>query len=1042
MTENTPMKDMQTQLTSILNWIEKHLDRGKANRDLLMQFQTANNDRMDQMHKLFDSFMSSDNRHIDASNSTGSPLLMTPSVSAVPVRNISLGFPHFDGTTPALEWIFKAEQFFNYHHTLDQERKNVIPWFQMLHRMAVVRTWSDLTRALESHFGPSPFDSPTAELFKLYQSGTVSEYYLKFMTLANRSEGLTDGVILNCFLSGLNRDIRRDVVAQCPTNLLCAVSLAKLYEEKYAPLLHQRSTTYTHRYSPLSSTSANLTATKDTVKQVLPLLLPTPTSPPLRQSNLLLLQVEEENFDHDQDIENIQSATHTASDDGLEDNHHLSLNAMKGGFGVGTIHFGAHINSLPVTVLVDGGSSNNFLQPRIVKFLKLDIEAAPLFKVMIGNGSYMQAEGLINDLHIHVQGVQFELPVFLLPISGADMILGASWLKSIGSHIVDYNALQLKFLHEGKFITLQGTRDSLPMQTHFHHIRRMVNTASIVEVFSMQLLTDTPSQSPLFVLPEDVAPYLALLLRTYSSFFDTPKALPPPRCQDHSIPLMEGSQPVKVKPYRYPDSQKAEIAKLVQGMLEEGIIQPSKSPFSSPIILVKKNGSWRVCMDYRALNAITIKDNFPISTVDDLIDELFGAVFFSKLDLRSGYHQILLNLEDIYKTAFRTHHGHYEWLVMPFGATWEEHLYHLELVLKTLQQHQLYARLSKCSFGVREIDYLGHTLSGTGVAMDTSKLEVVKQWPIPTTVKQLRGFLGLTGYFRRFVKGYASIAAPLTDLLKKDSFQWTQTASRAFAKLKDALTSAPVLAIPNFEPFVLETNASGSGIGVVLSQCQHPIAYFSKKLSPCMQKQFVYIREFYAIIEALAKFRHYLLGHKFIVKTDQKSLKELLEQQLQTPEQQQWLPKFLGYDFTIQYKPGKENVPADAFSRSCVLAWSESDFKWLEQIVQLTKADIELSKLMLQHSNGTLPTQKYVVKDGLLFKSGRLMIPADMPLKNKILQEFHDSKVGGHAGTTKTIAIICNQFYWPKMQDDISSTKVDQVLPYGFLQPLPIPQQI
>ena len=163
---------------------------------------------------------------------------------------------------------------------------------------------------------------------------------------------------------------------------------------------------------------------------------------------------------------------------------------------------------------------------------------------------------------------------------------------------------------------------------------------------------------------------MPLLFHTYESVFETPTSLPPPRSHDQATPLLEGSKPVKVKPYRYLHSQKDEIEKLLQGMLEEGIIQPSKSPFSSPIILVKKrDGSWRVCTDYRALNSITVKDTFPIPTVDELIDELFGAEFFSKLDLRSGYHQILLKPEDRYKIAFRTHHGHYESLVMPFGLT-------------------------------------------------------------------------------------------------------------------------------------------------------------------------------------------------------------------------------------------------------------------------------------------------------------------------------------------------------------------------------------
>jgi len=247
---------------------------------------------------------------------------------------------------------------------------------------------------------------------------------------------------------------------------------------------------------------------------------------------------------------------------------------------------------------------------------------------------------------------------------------------------------------------------------------------------------------------------------------------------------LSGSQPVKVKPYRYPHSQKEEIERLVSGLLDEGIIQPSKSPFSSPIILVKKkDGSWGVCTDYRALNAITIKDSFPIPTVDELIDELFGASFFSKLDLRSGYHQFFLNLDDRHKIAFRTHHGHYEWLVMPFGLTnapatfqslmndifagilrkfvlvffddilvysanCKDHLYHLVVVLSILKQHQLFARLSKCCFGVQQMDYLGHTLSGSGVAMDGTKLEAIQKWPEPHNLKQLRAFLGLTGYYR------------------------------------------------------------------------------------------------------------------------------------------------------------------------------------------------------------------------------------------------------------------------------------------------------
>jgi len=277
-------------------------------------------------------------------------------------------------------------------------------------------------------------------------------------------------------------------------------------------------------------------------------------------------------------------------------------------------------------------------------------------------------------------------------------------------------------------------------------------------------------------------------------------------------------------------------------------------------------------------------------TVDELLDELFGAQYFSKLDLRLGYHQILVSPEDRYKTAFRTHQGLYEWLVMPFGlsnapttfqalmnsvfaeflrkfvfvffddiliysTTWNAHIQHLSLVLSTMQRHSLFAKLSKCSFGQTQIDYLGHVVSRDGVKVDETKIQAIKQWVVPTSIKQLRAFLGLASYYRKFIRNFAMLAAPLTDLLKKDAFHWSTKSKQAFDSLKTTLTHTPVLALPNFaKPFVLETDASGTGIGAILSQDSHPIAFFSKKMSPLIQKQSAYAREMYVITRAVAKF--------------------------------------------------------------------------------------------------------------------------------------------------------------------------------------------
>jgi hypothetical protein len=415
------------------------------------------------------------------------------------------------------------------------------------------------------------------------------------------------------------------------------------------------------------------------------------------------------------------------STDGDEIQHHLSMNAMKGNGGMGIIRFTGMIGNIAVQVLVDGGSSDTYLQPRIAQFLKVPIEATPKFQVLVGNGQCLTVEGIVRQLHLQVQGHELIIPAYLLPVAGADLILGSSWLAMLGPHIADYASLTLKFHHMGKFITLQGEKIASPQQSQLHQLRRMQNTNAIDQYFTIQLMDSVIPQDTLADLPDNIEPELAILLHTYREVFNTPSGLPPPRDHSHEIHLKEGTQPVKVKPYRYPHSQKEEIEKMMQDMLQQGIIKPSNSPFSSPIILVKKkDGSWRFCTDYRALNNVTIKDSFPMPTVDELLDELHGAQYFSKL--------ILIKPEDCYKTAFRTHHGHYEWLVMPFGLTnapatfqalmnkifqsvlrrfvlvffddilvyspsWQHHLQHLEWVLQVLAQNELFAKLSKCSFG-------------------------------------------------------------------------------------------------------------------------------------------------------------------------------------------------------------------------------------------------------------------------------------------------------------------------------------------------------
>jgi hypothetical protein len=358
-----------------------------------------------------------------------------------------------------------------------------------------------------------------------------------------------------------------------------------------------------------------------------------------------------------------------------------------------------------------------------------------------------------------------------------------------------------------------------------------------------------------------------------------------------------------------------------------------------------------MCPDFHALKKLTIKDKFSIPVIDDLLDELSGALFFTKLDLHSSYHQICMKEEDIPKMAFRTHEGHYEFLVMPFGLcnapstfqslmnhvfhpflhhfvlvffddiliyrkTWIDHLTHVAQVLHLLSQHQPFLKQSKCAFGASKVEYLGHLVGKDGVRVDPKKIESMQDWPHPKTLKILRGFLVLIGHYRKFVKNYRKIVAPLTALLKKKSFTWTIAAAQDFQTLKTAMCTTPVLALPNFtKTFVLECDASGKGIGVVLMQEGQPLAFTSKKLYERNLGKPIYEKEMLAILHVVDLWHPYLLGQRFQIKTDHQSLKYFLEQCISSLEQQKWVTKLFGYDYEIIYKKGKDNVVVDALSQ-------------------------------------------------------------------------------------------------------------------------------
>ncbi|GKA68796.1 putative reverse transcriptase domain-containing protein, partial [Tanacetum coccineum] len=423
--------------------------------------------------------------------------------------------------------------------------------------------------------------------------------------------------------------------------------------------------------------------------------------------------------------------------------------------------------------------------------------------------------------------------------------------------------------------------------------------------------------------------------------------------QEEIVVLTLGATLVAKSPYHLAPSELEELSGQVKELQDKCFIRPSSFPWGAPILFVKKkDGSFRMCIDYRELNKLTVKNHYPLPRIDDLFDQLQGSQFFSKIYLRSGYHHLRVHEDDIPKTAFRTRYGHFEFIVMPFGLTnapavfidlmnrvcrpyldkfmivfiddiliysktREEHVEHLRLVLGLLKKEKLYAKFSKCEFWLREVQFLGHVINGNGIHVDPSKIEAVKNWKAPRTPTEVRSFLGLAGYYRRFIENFSKIAKSLTILTQKcKTFNWGKEQELAFQTLKDKLCNAPVLALPDGpEDFVVYYDASGIGLGCVLMQRGKVIAYASRQLKIHEKNYTTHDLELGAVVFALKIWRHYLYGTKSVIYMDHKSLQHIFSQKELNMRQRRWIELFSDYDCEIRYHPGKANVVADALSR-------------------------------------------------------------------------------------------------------------------------------
>jgi hypothetical protein len=708
-------------------------------------------------------------------------------------------FPRFDGDGVRM-WLDNCASYFIMYNIPENFRVmsasihlhgNAAHWYQAYKMTEDDTGWARFSAAIRQEFDTNVHRDCMRELMMLKQVSTVQEYKIQFTQLVYQIQ-LYDGtmsetLLVTRFILGLREDIRSAVEMQIPQTVQRAAEYALVQEAilertkvngaKYSKPYVSKSIQQRVEAAPKQQFAAGHVWRAKQLKEY-------------RRANKLCYGCGEK-YAPGHVCSTKQGAQLSAValtdgggiiDDAMLDAiageeamdeaaGFLSANAMAGIIANNTVRLRALVGHQVMLLLIDSGSSHTFIDQKLVDRLKCDTHSLPnAMRVKVANGQYISCTSEVRNLEWWVQGTTFKTNMKVLPLGGGyDAILGIDWLAQWGLMQCHWENQWLQFDYHGKSVTLQGIPDTPQTQLHEISVEQLEKQIKGNEIWAMAVVTmmstHDSSSTPVCV---------QTLLNNFQDVFHEPKDLPPHRTFDHAISLLPDSVPVNSRPYRYSPQQKDEIERQVAEMIAAGIVLPSMSPFASPVLLVKKkDGTWRFCVDYRRLNALTVKSKFPMLVVDELLDELAGTQWFSKLDLRAGYHQIRMVEADEAKTAFKTHHGQFQFRVMPFGLTnapatfqclmnsvfaphirkfvlvfmdeilvysktLEEHLLHLQQVFSLLRQHQLYAKMSKCSFAQQSLDYLGHIISNKGVETEPDKTSAMAAWPVPTSVTELR----------------------------------------------------------------------------------------------------------------------------------------------------------------------------------------------------------------------------------------------------------------------------------------------------------------
>lgn len=709
------------------------------------------------------------------------------------------------------------------------------------------------------------------------------------------------------------------------------------------------------------------------------------------------------------------------------------------------------IKKILMSATIDTGASRNFITPGLVR--KLGITSRKVednLEVILADGTTKNISNAI-ECKVTLGNNTRQCMFFIMPGCSEDIILGLEFLRKFNASLhcsglsLNLNTSQTNSKHKHK------------SGQHRHNNKKTKKARS-------RLVAENAGHRTLDDHDINEQQVIRDFLEEELPKFNNLKGLS--NIATHKI-IMKDDRPIKLRYAPRNPAMQAVIDAEVNKLIDNGFIEPSNSPYSFPITLArKKNGSWRMCMDFRQLNNRSVPDAYPLPRIDSILNRLRNATYVSSLDLKDGYWQIPLEENSKKYTAFAvTGRGLYQWRVMPFGlhsapATFQraldtvigadmepvafaylddiivigrtlaEHLENLKTVFSRLRKANLRINPGKCEFFKRETKYLGHIISGDGIKTDPDKVAAIQEMQPPRNVKEVRRFLGIASWYRRFVPDFAKVSQPLTQLLKKGKhFKWTNDQQMAFDSLKSCLTNAPVLACPDFsQTFSLQTDASDYGLGAVLTQeldgQERVIAYASRHLNSAEQNYSTTEKECLAVIWGVRKMRPYLEGYHFIIITDHLSLKWLDSIDNPTGRLARWALELQQYQFTVKYRKGNQNVVADALSRqpreTVKIAQSDASpvkCTWLEKRI----------KEVIEHPE---KYPEYSLVNGQLYRHFPRLVHDDdsnpwklcvaTPLRPRVLHENHNTAAAGHLGIRKTSNRIASRYYWPGMFRDVS----------------------